>query len=112
MLVDDDASYLAAARVLLERAGVEVVGTSASAAEAQAAARDLRPDVAVADVRLGAERGQDLASWLTDGLGVPVLVSSRDAAELVETRPALGFVGTAWLSRTAITELLRHRRPR
>src|ERR1700733_11574934 len=70
ILVDDSAAFLEAASLLLEREGVTVVGVASSIAEALRAARALRPDVILVDIRLGEESGFDLARLLArDGGG-------------------------------------------
>jgi len=50
LIVDDSRRFLEAARGLLLREGVTVVGTASSAAEAGALIKDLRPDVVLVDI--------------------------------------------------------------
>jgi CheY-like chemotaxis protein len=117
LLVDDSPRFLEAARGLLERQGVAVVGVAASGAEALARAAELRPDVTLVDLDLGGESGLELA-WRLHGdgrAGGPViLVSTRaeeDYAELVAASPAVGFLAKTALSATAIRDLLAGPRP-
>jgi PleD family two-component response regulator len=53
LLVDDNGTFLEAARRLLEREGVTVVGVASSIAEALREARALLPDVILVDIGLG-----------------------------------------------------------
>jgi CheY-like chemotaxis protein len=59
--VDDNGRFLHVACALLEREGIDVVGVASTSAEAVQRAEELRPDVALVDVCLGAECGFDLA---------------------------------------------------
>jgi CheY-like chemotaxis protein len=61
LIVDDNHRFLQVARVMLEREGSDVVGVASTSAEAIQRAHELRPDVALVDVDLGAECGFDLA---------------------------------------------------
>src|SRR5438270_14084372 len=61
LIVDDSPRFLAAARGLLERQGVLVVGVASTGAEAVERATELRPDVALLDIDLGGESGFDVA---------------------------------------------------
>jgi CheY-like chemotaxis protein len=118
LLVDDSARFLDAARALLERQGVSVVGVAANGAEALARAVALRPDVTLVDIDLGGESGLELARRLhrDPGLaGVPVILISThaeadyaeaDYAELVAASPAVGFLAKSALSAGAIRDLL------
>jgi len=113
LLVDDSVEFLAAARRLLEREGLQVVATATTIAEAVRRAGETSPDVALVDIDLGGESGFDVARRLAGLSPVPpkiILISGHaadDFAEMVEESPALGFVGKADLSASAIHELLR-----
>ncbi len=66
LIADDNASFLEAATDLLRRQGVAVVGVASSGAEAVERVRELQPDVALVDIKLGAESGLgSRAGWLT-----------------------------------------------
>jgi DNA-binding NarL/FixJ family response regulator len=111
LIVDDSARFLEAARGLLEREGITVVGVSSTSAEALKRARELRPDVALVDVDLGGESGFELARRIAKAPApfAVILISTRsedDLAELIETSPALGYVSKAHLSAHAIRHLL------
>jgi len=53
LIVDDSRRFLEAARSLLEREGIAVVGVASTSAEALRRAEELKPDVALVDVDLG-----------------------------------------------------------
>ena len=107
LIVDDSADFRAAARVVLERGGITVVGDACDAAEAVQWARQLHPDVALVDVDLGADNGFDVAERLVD---VAVILTSthdeQDFADLIDASRALGFVPKLALSPTAVLALL------
>jgi len=65
LVVDDDAAFRGLARRLLIAAGLHVVGEADGVATAIAAARELRPDAALVDLRLGDGDGITLAGALT-----------------------------------------------
>jgi DNA-binding NarL/FixJ family response regulator len=107
LIVDDSPRYLEAARGLLERQGVTVVGLAMTANQAEALATRLRPDVALVDIGLGEESGFDVAKRLADTQ--VILISTRDAddfAELVGASRAVGFLPKSELSAAAIRGLL------
>jgi CheY-like chemotaxis protein len=113
LIVDDNPEFLVAARDLLERQGVAVVGMASTSARALVLAHALRPDVTLVDVDLGEESGFDLASRLarTTGLdhGRVVLISAydeTDLADLIAASPAVGFVSKPILSAPAIEAVL------
>ena len=66
LIVDDNKSFLEAARVLLEREGLTVAGVASTGAEALRQAETLRPDVVLVDISLGDESGFDLARRLVE----------------------------------------------
>src|SRR5919108_6358416 len=105
LIVDDNPGFLVAARDLLERQGLAVVGVASTGARALALARELRPDVTLVDVELGEETGFDLARRLARAAGLEdvrvVLVSAHsetDLADLIAASPAVGFVSKPVLS--------------
>ena len=115
MVVDDNPHFVAAARSLLEREGVTVLGAAADGAEAVRLTAELRPDVVLVDIDLGAESGLDVARRLARSAGpVPpvILISTyaeEDYADLIADSPAVGFLPKAALSAAAIHRLLHGR---
>src|SRR5437588_3497441 len=53
LIVDDNRLFLEAARALLGREGLRVVGVAATSAEALQRAEELRPEVVLVDISLG-----------------------------------------------------------
>jgi CheY-like chemotaxis protein len=112
LIVDDSAHFLTAARELLEREGITVVGVASTSDEAVRLARDLRPDVALVDIDLGEESGFDLARRLStadDELTRVVLISAypeSDFADLIAKSPAVGFLAKPQLSARSIRGIL------
>jgi len=106
LIVDDNRSFLDAARVLLEREGIAVVGVATTSADALRLEEELQPDVVLVDIRLGDESGFDLARRLS---GTVILISTRARDEYVErlaTSRAVGFIPKAQLSASAILRLI------
>jgi CheY-like chemotaxis protein len=115
LIVDDNSNFLGAARDLLEREGVDVVGVATTGAEAISLAAELQPDATLVDIDLGDESGFDVARALADGgtenRSPVVLVSThaeKDFADLIASSPAVGFVPKADLSARRLTEVLGH----
>ncbi len=114
LIVDDSAAFVDAARGLLERQGIAVVGVASTGAEALRCFEELRPDVTLVDLDLGGESGFEVAEQL-DRAGSPapspvILISThaaQDFAELIETSPAVGFVSKSALSGGSIRDLVR-----
>ncbi len=110
LIVDDNGHFLVAARNLLQREGIEVVGVAANGAEALELAEGLRPDVALVDIDLGEESGFDVAQRLMEaGEGSVVLISSydeKDFADLIAASPAIGFLSKEELSAQSLREIL------
>ena len=105
LIVDDNQSFLDAARMLLERQGVEVVGVAMTSADTRRLDDELRPDVVLVDVRLGDESGFDLARRLR---GTVILISTQgrdEYAEEIAASPAAGFIPKTELSASAILDL-------
>jgi CheY-like chemotaxis protein len=113
LIVDDNGSFLDAARVLLEREGLTVVGVASTGAEALRRAEQLSPDVLLVDITLGRESGIELTRRLIeDGRckGPPVIListhSEADFTDLIAESCATGFLPKAELSAEAIRRIL------
>jgi DNA-binding NarL/FixJ family response regulator len=116
LIVDDNFGFLEAARDLLGRQGINVVGVASSGREARERLGQLQPDVMLVDVDLGDESGFDIARQLADSArhAPPVVListySEPDLADLIAASPALGFLSKAQLSGEAIRGLLERAR--
>jgi two-component system nitrate/nitrite response regulator NarL len=111
LIVDDNASFLDAARALLERQGLGVAGIAMTASEALHQNTELRPDVVLVDISLGRESGFELAQRLveSEGRAAVILVSTHaesDFADLIADSPATGFLPKLDLSADAIRRIL------
>ena len=112
LLVDDSQAFQQAARVLLEREGLTVVGVASTIAGALRQARALRPDLILVDIGLGDESGFDLARLLAkdpQAAADVILISTAaeaDYRDLIEDSPAAGFLAKSDLSARAITQIL------
>jgi DNA-binding NarL/FixJ family response regulator len=111
LIVDDSSPFLAAARGLLERQGMAIVGVASTGAEALRLAAELRPDVTLVDIDLGGESGLDVARELSGvAAPTPVILTSthaeEDFASLIAASPAIGFLPKAALSAVAIRDML------
>ena len=113
LIVDDSRRFLDAARGLLERQGLTVVGEASTSTEALRLAAELQPDVTLVDIDLGGESGFEVARLLdrevTTAPPRMILISThaeQDFAELIAASPALGFLSKAELSADAIRALL------
>ena len=83
LIVDDHASFRRLARLVLLRAGFDVVGEAADAAGARALIARLRPDAVLLDVMLPDDSGVDVARELARDPDSPriVLTSSRSTSD-------------------------------
>jgi CheY-like chemotaxis protein len=110
LIVDDSARFLELASSLLERHGIEVIGTASSTAEALARTAELRPDVVLVDINLGPESGFDVTRELASGERSSVILISAhaeaDFTDLIQASPALGFIAKTKLSGRAVHDLL------
>lgn len=114
VIVDDNPRFLEVAADFLGCHGVAVVGLASTGAEALTRVAELKPDVTVVDINLGAESGFDLAEQLATGaVSSPVILTSthseQEFAEMIAASPALGFVPKVELSPDAIRRLLDDR---
>jgi len=109
LLVDDSAQFLEAARALLERGGVEVVGIASTGADAVSQARETAPDVVLVDLDLDGENGFDVARRLVGDVPAVILISTHsreDFQELIAASPAHGFLHKSAVSARAIRDVL------
>jgi DNA-binding NarL/FixJ family response regulator len=113
LIVDDSRRFLEAARGLLERQGITVVGMASTGADALLQVEELRPDVTLVDIDLGGESGFEVVRRLdrAGGLAPPrmILISTHaeeDYADLIAASPAVGFLSKSALSAAAIRDLL------
>jgi DNA-binding NarL/FixJ family response regulator len=113
LIVDDSPLFGDEARGLLEQDGVSVVGFATSGDRAVRLAKELGPDLALVDIRLGAESGFDVARRLAEirNTAPPkvILVSSYDEQEFIdpiEASPAVGFIAKTALSAERIRQVL------
>ena len=116
LIVDDSTRFLDAARRLLERQGIAVVGVASTSADALQRAEELRPDVTLVDIDLGGESGLELVRRLhrqAHRTPAPVILISthaeQDYAELIAASPAVGFLAKTALSAAAVRDLLAGR---
>ena len=119
LIVDDNPLFLEAARDLLEREGLRVVGIAATPAEALRREEELRPEVVLVDMMLGGENGFELARSLADrhrdGELAVILISTYSAADFagaIAESPAAGFLPKRELSADAIRRIVDGRGPR
>jgi DNA-binding NarL/FixJ family response regulator len=111
LIIDDNETFLASARRLLESQGVEIVGTATNGAEALDLAAALSPDLALVDVELGEEDGFVLAGKLRSRSPATrvVLIStygSDEMQDLISTTSAVGFLPKSRLSGDAVRAVL------
>jgi DNA-binding NarL/FixJ family response regulator len=67
VLIEDHQALREGLELLLDREGLDVVGTAGTAAEGRALVEELAPDVALVDIRLGEDSGIALTGELIDG---------------------------------------------
>ena len=113
VIVDDNGSFLAAARGLLEREGMDVVGVASTTLEALEVVEELQPDLILVDIMLGSESGFELTRRLVErdsgDEAAVILISTHsksDFADLITESPALGFLPKSDLSVDAIHRIL------
>ncbi|MCA1823515.1 MAG: response regulator transcription factor [Frankia sp.] len=110
VIVDDHASFRAAAGALLEASGMQVVGEAATGAQAVDVVTALRPDVVLLDIQLPDMDGIEVAQRLSSLEPMPVLVltSSHDARDYgarLTSAQARGFIPKAELTAVRLVEL-------
>lgn len=114
VIVDDDPSFLATVRLLLEAEGFAVVGEALNGLDGVAAAAELDPDIVLVDVNLPDIDGFEVVERLADGRGAPRVVltsirSAEDFGDLVGTSRAHAFITKGEISGEALLEILGER---
>jgi DNA-binding NarL/FixJ family response regulator len=66
VLIEDHQALREGLELLLDREGIEVLGTAGSAREGRQLVEELQPDVALIDIRLGDDSGIELTAELVD----------------------------------------------
>jgi DNA-binding NarL/FixJ family response regulator len=110
LIVDDQPDFRAAARMLLEAEGFDVVGEADDGQSAVTSAKRLHPEVVLLDIQLPDSDGFDVAEVLRQGTDPPVVIltSTRPASSYrrrLARSCALGFIAKNELSRETLTAL-------
>jgi two-component system nitrate/nitrite response regulator NarL len=112
LLVDDNATFLATARTLLEAEGISVVGVAATGDAAAVLACEHHPDVILLDIMLAGESGFRVArrlTWPGHSDAAVILISTHaeaDFADLIAASPARGFLPKSEISADGIRRIL------
>ena len=110
VIIDDDPTFLATVRIVLEAEGFDVVGEALNGIEGVAAAEKLEPDVLLVDVNLPDIDGFEVVERLADRGRAPVVLTSirskSDFGDLVEKSQARGFITKAEISGAALARIL------
>jgi DNA-binding NarL/FixJ family response regulator len=111
LIVDDHAAFRAVVRAVLEADGYDVIGEAADGSAGLNAARELKPDIVLLDVRLPDMDGFTVAGALTcGGAGPSVVVTSSSEDPLYPERAqssgALGFIAKHDVCGAALERLL------
>jgi DNA-binding NarL/FixJ family response regulator len=113
VIVDDDPSFLATVRVLLEAEGFAVVGEALSGLDGIALATELDPDLVLVDVNLPDIDGFEVVERLARESAPPVVLTSIRSADdfgnLVQRSRARGFITKADITGEALTGFLEER---
>jgi DNA-binding NarL/FixJ family response regulator len=113
VIVDDDPSFLATVRVLLEAEGFVVVGEALSGLDGIALATELDPDLVLVDVNLPDIDGFEVVERLARESAPPVVLTSIRSADdfgnLVQRSRARGFITKADITGEALTGFLEER---
>ena len=111
LIVDDHAGFRGWARALLQGEGFDVIGEASDGNSGLDAARSLKPDVVLLDIRLPDRNGFEVAELIAALEQPPaiVLTSSHDARDYrarIAASTAKGFVSKDQLSRASLEAVL------
>jgi DNA-binding NarL/FixJ family response regulator len=99
LLVDDDPIFRTLARRMLEALGLMVVGEAATVAAAVAAARTLRPEAALVDIRLPDGDGVALARELSALPWRPEIILTSTDPDAASAEDVLGSGANAFIAK-------------
>jgi two-component system response regulator EvgA len=111
LIIDDNPTFRATVRELLDREGFDVVAEAGTGVAGIRAAREHRPDLVLVDVQLPDFDGFEVAERLARlALRARVILTSSlddtDYGGLVSGSPAVGFIAKSELSAASIEALL------
>jgi DNA-binding NarL/FixJ family response regulator len=117
LIVDDQECFRHAAQSIVSATvGFEAIGESASAEEALEAVVQLRPDLALVDVRMpgldGFETSRRIRAVLPDTVVVLVSADPEPDHDQVEAAGAAAFIPKEALNRSMLQELWQQHGPR
>jgi len=96
VIAEDEAIIRLDLRETLEEAGYEVVGSTGRGDEAVAMVRDLKPDLAILDIKMPGMDGISAAKEIAGGRWAAVLIltafSQRDLVEQARDAGAIGYL--------------------
>jgi DNA-binding NarL/FixJ family response regulator len=94
ILADDHAMFREGLRLLLERAGIKVVGEAENGVELIDLARSLRPQVVITDMSMPLMNGIEAAATIRQELGIPsILLTMHTDPQYVLRAMSTGIVG-------------------
>jgi len=94
ILADDHAMFREGLRLLLERAGITVVGEAENGVELIDLARSLRPQAVITDMSMPLMNGIEAAAAIRRELGIPgILVTMHSEPQYVVRAMSAGLVG-------------------
>lgn len=116
VIVDDNADFCAAVARILSGTRFEVIAYAGNAGDALRTVLELRPDLVLVDIDLGADSGLALARQLAN-TGRPytpdvILISTYaedEFADLIAEAPVLGFLPKGEISASQLSSFLRER---
>ena len=115
LIIDDSATFLAAARNVLDGPKFAVVGEATTAPEAVRMLDELVPEIILLDIDLGEESGFAVAERLSERIASVgarlILISSHPEemfADLIAESPALGFLSKEDLSPHSLAKLVQN----
>ena len=113
LIVDDNAEFLKASRAILDGPQLTVVGEAMTGEEALRCVHELRPQVVLLDIDLGADSGFEVARRMVNGATSAspevILISAHpddDFADMIAESPAVGFITKTELSAAAVLAIV------